>query len=104
MQGKSKKLILERIGLLLILGSYFVLSDKSAWPGYAALMPVMGTYFVIQAARNDSFIIRNFISQKLGAWSYSIYLWHWPIVVGIYYYNLDSYYIFLGIFTSILLG
>jgi peptidoglycan/LPS O-acetylase OafA/YrhL len=101
---KSKKLILERIGLLLILGSYFVLSDKNVWPGYAALMPVMGTYFVIQAARNDSFITRNFISQKLGAWSYSIYLWHWPIVVGIYYYNLDSYYVFLGIFTSILLG
>ena len=102
--SNKKKIILERLGLMLIIGSYFIVTKEDAWPGYAALLPVLGAFFVILAARDESFVTGNVVFQKIGAWSYSIYLWHWPLVVGIYYYTLNDIYIFLGIALSILLG
>ena len=100
---EKRKIILERVGLLLIVGSYFFISKENHWPGYLALFPVLGSFLIIQAQRNDSFITSNIVSQKIGTWSYSIYLWHWPIVVASYYYKLGNW-MYLGIVVSILLG
>lgn len=90
--------------MALIIGSYFLISKENPWPGYLALFPVLGSFLIIQAQRNDSFITSNIISQKIGGWSYSIYLWHWPLVVAIYYFSLNETYIYLGIVLSVLLG
>ncbi|WP_165721473.1 MULTISPECIES: acyltransferase family protein [unclassified Pseudoalteromonas] len=102
--SNKKKILLERLGLALIVGSYFIVTKEDIWPGYAALFPVLGAFFVILAARDGSFVTGNVVFQKIGAWSYSIYLWHWPLVVGIYYYTLDDKYIYLGIALSLFLG
>jgi len=103
MQQKRKKLV-EWLGLILIFGSYLLISKENPWPGYLAVLPVLGSFLVIQAQRNDSFITSNIVFQKLGTWSYSIYLWHWPIAVAIYYFYLNELYIYLGIVLSVLLG
>jgi peptidoglycan/LPS O-acetylase OafA/YrhL len=103
LQEKRKKLV-EWFGLTLIVGSYLLISKDYPWPGYLALFPVLGAFLLIQAQRNDSFITSNVFSQKIGAWSYSIYLWHWPLVVGIYYFSLNETFIYLGIGLSVLLG
>lgn len=103
LQEKRKKLV-ERFGLVLIVGSYFLISKENPWPGYFAVLPVLGSFLVIQAQRNDSIITSNLALQKLGAWSYSIYLWHWPLVVAIYYFSLNDMFIYLGITLSVLLG
>lgn len=103
LQEKRKKL-LEWVGLALIVGSYFFISKENPWPGYLAIFPVLGSFLIIQAQRNDSFITSNTIFQKLGAWSYSIYLWHWPIVVAMYYFSLNEIFIYLGILLSVFLG
>lgn len=101
---ENRKKLLERIGLVLVVGSYFLISSENAWPGYLALFPVVGSFLIIQAQRNDSIITNNIVFQKIGTWSYSIYLWHWPLVVIIYTFSLPEYYIYLGIALSILLG
>lgn len=101
---ENRKKILERIGLVLVVGSYFLISAENAWPGYLALFPVVGSFLIIQAQRNDSIITNNIVFQKMGTWSYSIYLWHWPLVVIIYKFSLPEYYIYLGMALSILLG
>ncbi|MEP0178022.1 MAG: acyltransferase family protein [Paraglaciecola sp.] len=101
---ESRKGIVEWTGLVLIIGSYFFISKYNAWPGYYALFPVLGSFLVIQAQRNNSIITNNLIFQKLGAWSYSIYLWHWPLVVTIYYFSLDENFIYLGLALSVLFG
>lgn len=101
---EERKKVLEWFGLSLILGSYFLISEHNPWPGYLALYPVLGSFLIIQAQRNDSFITSNLVFQKIGAWSYSIYLWHWPLVVAVYYFSLDEIYIYLGIALSVLLG
>lgn len=99
----NKKLV-EALGLVLILGSYIFITGDDPWPGYLALFPVLGTFLVIQAQRNESIITGNIIFQKLGAWSYSIYLWHWPFVVAIYTFSLPDKYIYIGMALSVLLG
>ena len=103
LQEKKKKFV-EVIGLALVIGSYFLISAENAWPGYLALFPVVGSFLIIQAQRNDSIITNNIVFQKIGTWSYSIYLWHWPLVVAIYTFSLPSYYIYIGMVLSILLG
>lgn len=99
----SYKKLIEWIGIILIFGSYIFIDKSTPWPGYLAIFPVLGSFMIIQAQSN-SIITCNSIFQKLGAWSYSIYLWHWPIVVAIYYFSLNESYIFAGIALSIFLG
>jgi len=74
------------------------------WPGYLALIPVIGAFLIILAQRNDSFVTGNIIFQSLGKWSYSIYLWHWPLVVAIYYFSLNEQFIYFGIILSVIIG
>ncbi len=100
----KKKKHVEWIGVALIFSSYFFISKDNQWPGYLAIFPVLGAFLIIQADRKDSIITNNIVFQKLGTWSYSIYLWHWPLVVAIYYFSLGSLFIYLGIVISILLG
>jgi peptidoglycan/LPS O-acetylase OafA/YrhL len=101
---EKRKRLVEWLGLLLIIGSYFLITKDHPWPGYLAIFPVLGSFLIIQAQRNDSFITTNIVSQKIGVWSYSIYLWHWPLVVAIYYFSLNSAYVYAGIVLSVLLG
>lgn len=103
LQEKKKKLI-EWTGLVLIIGSYFLISAENPWPGYLALFPVVGSFLIIQVERSDSIITSNIILQKLGSWSYSIYLWHWPLVVAIYYFSIPESYIYIGILLSVFFG
>lgn len=101
---ENRKKLFEWAGLGLIIGSYFLISSENPWPGYLAIFPVLGSFLLIQANRNNSIVTNNFIFQKLGAWSYSIYLWHWPLVVAVYIFSLSELYTYAGIALSILLG
>jgi peptidoglycan/LPS O-acetylase OafA/YrhL len=62
------------------------LSSESPFPGYLALLPVLGTVAVIAAGepgRRDpvGLVVRRRPVQLLGDISYSLYLWHWPAIV-----------------------
>lgn len=72
--------LLEIIGLSLIVVSFFIFSDSTMWPSYNAIIPVLGAYLCI-LANNKNTIVNNIILQKIGIWSYSIYLIHWPLYV-----------------------
>ncbi|MDF2641511.1 MAG: acyltransferase family protein, partial [Pseudomonas sp.] len=90
--------LLELAGLALILAGFVLLSAQDVWPGYLVLLPVLGTFAVILAARQDSVLTSNPVSQWTGKLSYSLYLWHWPVVV------LMNYAGWLGETGNILLG
>ena len=102
---ESNKKYLEWLGIGLILASYFLISKDNLWPGYLALIPVVGTYFVI-VANSNNIITDNIVSQNIGLWSYSIYLWHWPVYVFMHTegYSDKQIYLAAGSLLSIVLG
>lgn len=74
------------IGLAGILASALIISESSEFPGSIALLPVLSTVLVILLGRADgvfapSRILKWAPIQRIGDWSYSIYLWHWPLIV-----------------------
>lgn len=81
---------LEWLGIVMILGAFLFFDSNMAWPGYQAILPVLGTSLVILAGRQNSIWTGNPLAQYLGKWSYSIYLWHWPLVVGLDYFGLQG--------------
>lgn len=102
--SNNKKKVAEWTGLVLILLSYTFISSDIAWPGHWALVPVLGAYLIIIANRQNSIVTNNPVFQTLGKWSYSIYLWHWPIVVFGTYYSLPTFFNPIGLIGSCLLG
>ena len=102
--SKAKCKVLEIIGLLLIVVSYITISEETPWPGYMAFLPVFGAYLVILSNTESSIFTNNSLFQLIGKWSYSIYLWHWPIAVGLTYYYVDERLVYVGFLLSILLG
>lgn len=87
---KQTRYILEYSGLLVIIGSVIFLDDHLLWPGYYATIPVVGTMLVLIAANNQPIWAENFLVESIGKWSYSIYLWHWPLVAGIWYFGVTD--------------
>ena len=70
----------ELSGLIIICVSFFIIDDKNGWPTFMMIIPMFGTYLCIASYNKRSFL-NNQIFQKIGLWSYSIYLVHWPIIV-----------------------
>ncbi len=70
-------------GLILIGGSVFLLSATTPFPGFYALPPTVGTLLLILFATTDTVIGRLLALRALvaiGLVSYSLYLWHQPIL------------------------
>lgn len=71
-------------GLTLIAVAAFMLNTSSAFPGYLALLPVFGAALVIYAGEirgGPARLLRSGLLRWTGDRSYSIYLWHWPLVI-----------------------
>ncbi len=71
-------------GLVLIAITYVFLSETTPFPGLAALLPVTGTLLVLHAGAGYATAAGQLLSvgplQIIGLASYSIYLWHWPLI------------------------
>lgn len=76
-------------GLGMVLVASFVYSEDTAFPGFAALLPAIGTGLVLLPGLNGATnaFTRLFSSRllaRMGDLSYSWYLWHWPLIVFTY--------------------
>lgn len=102
----QQKSALEIVGLLLIIAALLCFNTATSWPGWRALVPVTGTMLVLLATRNSSLWTGNSAAQWLGTRSYSLYLWHWPIVVALTYMGLQTSPQFMaaGLLLTLLLG
>ena len=86
-------------GVSLILYSSFFFNSNTLFPGISALVPVLGSAAVIYSGISGSPWILNLIKIRflvfIGLISYSLYLWHWPIIVFYKYYFLNIHIDFL---------
>ncbi|MFJ6417090.1 acyltransferase family protein [Paeniglutamicibacter sp. NPDC091659] len=73
------------VGIAAIAYAGLTYTGETAFPGYAAALPVFGTAAIIWANASGTpspiGILSHPVSRFLGDHSYSIYLWHWPLVV-----------------------
>ena len=74
------------LGLAAIVVAALLYSGETPFPGYQALLPVLGTLAVIWAGSPDRRWSPAYLAsvrpiQWLGDVSYSVYLWHWPLIV-----------------------
>jgi peptidoglycan/LPS O-acetylase OafA/YrhL len=78
--------VLGRLGILAILASGSVITGEANFPGWIALIPVLGTAVALVASaecpdRGARPMLSGAPLQRLGKLSYSWYLWHWPLLV-----------------------
>lgn len=77
--------VLGWVGLAGILASLFIINSESVFPAPAAALPVLGTALVILAgtggAQRYLTPLTNRFSGYIGDISYSLYLWHFPIII-----------------------
>jgi peptidoglycan/LPS O-acetylase OafA/YrhL len=77
--------ILISIGLVLIVGSSILLDRNVVYPGFLAIPPSLGAAMVISSSYFLKIRKRSPLTHPVLVWigdrSYSLYLWHWPILV-----------------------
>lgn len=73
------------LGLALIAYSVFTLTERDAFPGLNAVPPTLGAALFIWAGAGGLTLIGRALAvapvRFIGLISYSLYLWHWPIIV-----------------------
>ncbi len=77
--------------LALLLWSLWWIKAGPAFPGWQAALPVIATAVLLHAGAQGSSWVRRLLSLKplvfVGLISYSLYLWHWPLLVLVCYRN-----------------
>ena len=83
--GRRARELLAASGLLMVLTSVLVYTRNTPFPGVAAALPTIGTAFIIHAGTSGGSLVNRALGIKVlvffGLISYSLYLWHWPVVV-----------------------
>lgn len=82
-------------GAFLILVSFLLIDQGMPWPGPAAFLPILATVLVLVAFMEQEPLFSNSLVSWIGKRSYSLYLWHWPIVVAGNYLLLSGEILFV---------
>jgi peptidoglycan/LPS O-acetylase OafA/YrhL len=74
-------------GLLLVVAAIYLLTKDKRFPGWWAVLPVLGSYLIISAGSikgSESWfnrvVLSNRVMVSIGLISYPLYLWHWPVL------------------------
>jgi hypothetical protein len=80
---------LSSSGLLVILLAAIAQPKLGHFPGVPALLPIMGTVFLLIGTSKGftARLLSNRVLVWIGALSYSLYLWHWPVLAFLRYYT-----------------
>jgi hypothetical protein len=80
-------------GLLGILCAAVFYTRETRFPGATALLPCIGTGLIIWANGQNLTSVGRFLALRpvvfIGLISYSLYLWHWPVLVFAKYWAVD---------------
>lgn len=83
--GQGLRAGLAWLALAAILAPVVAYDDATPFPGLAALPPVLGTAALIWLHADARTPVRRVLESRpfiaIGLVSYSLYLWHWPIIV-----------------------
>ncbi len=81
---RGRRELCASLGALMIAVGILGFSPERVTPGVAAILPTFGTALVLYAGAGGKTWVFNFLSLRplvfVGLISYSLYLWHWPII------------------------
>lgn len=87
-----KKEVIGWAGLLAIVLGVFLYNDHIQFPGVTALLPCLGAAAIIGSNTGGLNRVGRLLSMRgpvfIGLVSYSLYLWHWPILAFVRYSGL----------------
>jgi peptidoglycan/LPS O-acetylase OafA/YrhL len=73
------------VGILMIAAAVATFTAATVFPGPAALLPCVGAALIIVAGQTAAPAVNRLLSRTpfvfIGKISYSLYLWHWPLLV-----------------------
>lgn len=102
--NQKYRAFLHYLSVLVMVFSMVYLDKSDQWPGLLSLIPVSAAALYI-AASHDSWLFENSVAQFIGKISYSVYLFHWPIIVALNYFGLNEPLMrFFGVLLSFSLG
>jgi len=82
------------LGLIFIVYSIFQYTPETKFPGMAASLPVIGAALIIWSGSNGTTLVSRILSLRpivfIGLISYSLYLWHWPVIVFTKIYSIKN--------------
>ena len=85
LSGAVSRNLASGLGLLLILIPGLTYGADTMFPGLTALPPCLGAALIIAAGETGSSAVGRLLAWRpvafIGLISYSLYLWHWPIIV-----------------------
>lgn len=72
------------VGFILVAGALILLDEKNGFPGIHSVIPSVGAALLILAGTNQSSPLSKFfgnpVARYIGLRSFSLYLWHWPVL------------------------
>lgn len=91
-KSKTVRNLIGIAGTASMIVSIAIFRESMPFPGYSAAFPVLGAGAIIYVGMHGEHLIKKFFEFKpvvfIGMISYSLYLWHWPIIVFMNYVSL----------------
>ncbi len=84
--------VIPIISIFTILASFFIFNENTILPGLYSLFPVISAALFILTIQNNITLLKilsNRVFVMIGKMSYSLYLWHFPIII--FYPDLINY-------------
>jgi hypothetical protein len=92
--GRVQREAATILGLGLIAYAVCFFTHETTFPGPAALLPCLGAGLIIYAGEAGPSFLKSALSFQplvfVGVVSYSLYLWHWPIIVFTRYFVVGN--------------
>ena len=107
--GKLKNSIIGLSSFVLLLICSFFITEKSPFPGVLVIIPCVASALLLVTKNH---LLTPFLSskpmEKIGEYSYSLYLWHWPVMAFIRYkyetYEFSYFQILIVVLFTLLMS
>jgi peptidoglycan/LPS O-acetylase OafA/YrhL len=105
-QTRAMRNVAGVTGALLLLAGIVLIGEQTPFPGAAALFPCIGALLLLLSGTYGDTVTARVLAWKpiafIGLISYSLYLWHWPLVV-LRQYGFKEQIVLRPIYTQMLM-